>query len=159
MGLIKISDEQDRRALVEQYRIVTESINKLNDIRESANNFWTGLNGALIGTVAYVKDMQGVGQNPKNFFLITLVVLGMILSFAWFSFLQNVKKSVEIRNDMLIEMERYLPVKIFTFAIHVVGRKSGRGSLSLKEMIVPTLFFLAYLIFAITICFFPKILI
>ncbi|OJW50322.1 MAG: hypothetical protein BGO67_00125 [Alphaproteobacteria bacterium 41-28] len=158
MSFVKIYDEQDRRALVEQYRIVTDSVNKLNDIRETSNNFWTGLNGALLGTIAYVKDMQSVGESPKIFFLATLVFLGIIMSFFWLMFLMNVKKSIEIRNDILIEIERFLPVKIFTYAIHIIGRKSGKGSLSVKEMIAPILFLLGYVFFAIVLYLFPRIL-
>jgi hypothetical protein len=155
MGFIKVSDEQDRRALVEQYRMIMDSINKLNDVRETANNFWTGLNGALIGTIAYVKDMQSVGESPKFVFLITLIILGIIMSSSWIMFLENVKKNIDIRNEMLIEIERHLPAKIFTFAIHAI---SGRGSLSYKEMTVPILFLLGYIFFAIALYLFPRML-
>ena len=157
-SLIKIADEEDKRILVDQYKILTDSINKLNDIRESANNFWTGLNGTLIAAIAYVKDMQSIGESPKFLFLVTILFLGMILSLSWLVFLLNIKKNIDTLNDMLIEIEGYLPAKIFTFAICVLGRKSGRGSLSLKEMVVPILFILGYIFFAGMLYFYPKVL-
>ena len=41
--------EEDRKTLMEQYNLILESINKLNDVRETASNFWITINGTLIG--------------------------------------------------------------------------------------------------------------
>ena len=153
-----IQGEEDRKFLFEQYKVVTESLNKINEIRETANNFWTGLNGALISAVAYVKQMEDVGENPKQFFLWTIITVGFCMSMTWLSYLLTIKKSVDIRNNMLLEFEKYFPAKPFTIAIDKMGRKEGKGSLSFKEMRAPILFIAGYIFFAFTLLFYPRLL-
>lgn len=157
--LVTIKDAQEKTMLLEQYRILTESLNKTNDIRETSNNFWTGLNGAIVGVVAYVKDMQSIEGSPKQLFLWTLIIIGFFISAFWLRALAHIKKNIDTRNEMLIEMEKYLPAKIFTTALAILGRREGKSSLSLSEMKVPALFCLGYFIFALILLFYPSLVI
>ena len=155
---ILVTQEEDKKVLFEQYKIVVETLNKINEIRESANNFWTGINGALIAGIAYIRDAEGIEGAHKSYFIWTVIFVGIILSCSWLSYLSTIKKSVDIRNDMLIQFEKYFPAKVFTISISNIGRKEGAGSLSIKEMFVPALFLLGYIFFAIMSYFYPKIL-
>jgi len=156
--LITISGEEDKKFLFDQYKIITDSLNKINEIRETANNFWIGLNGVLISAIAYIKEMQNIGDSPKQLFLWTTIFLGVFMSLTWLSYLLTIKRSVDIRNNMLIEFEKYLPAKPFTIAIGLMGRRKGKGSLSFKEIRVPLLFLIGYIYFAFTILLCPRIL-
>lgn len=80
------------------------------------------------------------------------------MSISWINYLLTIKRSVDIRNEMLIEIEKNLPIKFITLAISKMGQKVGGSSLSYKEMIVPILFFIGYIFFAILIYFYPKVL-
>lgn len=157
--LIAINKEEDRKYLFEQYKLVVESLNKLNDIRETSNNFWTGLNGALIAGIAYLRDAEGIGGTQKLYFIWTALTLGIILSLSWLSYLSSIKRSVDIRNDMILQLEEYFPAKIFTVPISKVGRKEGGGSLSIKEMFVPGMFLIGYIFFSLTFYFYPSIIV
>lgn len=157
-SLINIRGEEDRKFLLEQYKVVTDSLNKINEIRETANNFWTGINGALMSAVAYIKQTQNIGENSKQLFLWTILILGLGMSFTWLSHLLTIKKSVDVRNNMLIEFEKYFPAQPFTIAINQMGRKNGRGSLSFKEMRAPILFIIGYIFFSITFLLYPRLL-
>lgn len=156
---IQIHQEEDKKLLFDQYRVVVESVNKINDIRETANNYWTGLNGAIIAGIAYLRDAEGISGSQKSYFIWTAIVVGLILSLSWLSYLSSIKKSIDIRNDMLLQFEQYFPAKIFTIAIAKMGRKAGKGSLSIKEMFVPGLFLIGYVFFAIAFYFYPRIII
>lgn len=156
---IQLEQEEDKKFLIEQYKVTIDSLNKINDIRESSNNYWTSLNGAIIAGIAYLRDAEGVSGIQKSYFVWTAITLGLILSSTWLSFLFSIKKSVDIRNEMLLQFEKYFPAKIFTISIYKMGRKNGSGSLSIKEMFVPALFLLGYIFFAITFYFYPRILI
>jgi len=156
---ITINSDDDKKYLLDQYKILADSLNKINDIREWSNTFWTGVNGALLGIVAYIKDVQNVSTDPKRLFLWTLILLGFFICLSWLNYLFTIKKSVDIRNNMLIEFEKYFPAKPFTVAISTMERKKGRGSLSLKEMTVPLLFLIGYTFFGMTLLIYPEVVV
>jgi len=158
-NLITVNNDDDRKLLIDQYKVITESLNKMNEIRETSNNFWTGTNAALMGAVAYFRDSDSLACSEKSYFILTIIFLGIVFSSSWLAYLLTIKKSVDIRNDMLIECEKYLPAKIFTVCINKMGRKQGWGSLSTKEMLVPSLFLLAYIFVAITMYISPRFLV
>jgi hypothetical protein len=158
-NLITVKDEEDRRLLSDQYKVLTESLNKMNEVREAANNFWTGVNGALMGAIAYFRDLDSLECTEKSYLILTLIFLGIVFSSSWLVYLVTIKKSVDIRNEMLVECEKYLPAKIFTVCTQKMSMKQGWGSLSTKEMLVPSLFLLAYISVAAFIYFAPKVLI
>ena len=72
-------EEVDRRIFFEQYKLIVESLNNINQVRESANSFWIGINAALIGTIAYIRDAEGMGGNAKPCLAYTLIFFGIIL--------------------------------------------------------------------------------
>lgn len=148
--LICLKNKEDKTILLEQYRILLESIHKLNDIRETANNFWIGINGALVATIAYVRDAKGACGDQKLFFLFTIVLLGFFLTSFWLSSLISIKNNIDIKNKLTAEIEEYLPAKIFTVTMkQKTGQKENWSALALKEMFVPLTFLLEYVIFAI----------
>jgi len=157
MDLVTSHNEKERILILEQYRILTESLNKSNENRESLNSFWITLNGATFAAISYVKDMQIAG-NPKNLFIWVAIVFGFIMSLFWIKALSDIKKSINIRNEMLIDIEKFLPVKVFTFSINKMGRKEEKGSLSATEKNIPILFCVGYFIIAVIISVYPNIL-
>jgi len=104
-NLISIKNPEDKKILFEQYKLITESLNKINEIREPANTFWTGLNGALIGAIAYLRDAEGFAGSQKSSFILTIIFLGVVFSSSWLSYLVTIKKSVDMRNDILIAIK------------------------------------------------------
>ena len=150
--------EEDRKTLMEQYKLLLESINKLNDVRETANNFWITINGVLIGMIAYIRDAESMGGDQKPFLLFTVLFCGFVLTLSWLSSLSSIKKNIEIRNDLTIELEKYLPAKIFTLLMIKTGRKENWSSMVLKEMFVPLSFLLGYIFFAALLCISPRVL-
>jgi len=155
---LSIKNDEDRKIIFEQYKIITESLNKINDLRETANNFWTGLNAAIIGMIAYIRDAETFCNTQKPMLIFVVIFFGFIMSCSWLSYLSTIKKSVDIRNDILIEIEEILPLKFFKLTIDKMGRKEGYSSLSLKEMLVPLLFLTGYIFFGVIVVIYPEIL-
>jgi hypothetical protein len=63
---------------------------------------------------------------------------------------------VEVRNGLLVELERYFPVKVFTRTFELSQRQEGKSSLTLKEMMVPLMFLFGYLFFGILLFWFTE---
>ena len=142
-------DPEDKKILFEQYKLLVDSINKTNDLRETGNNYWITVNTLGISAVAYIRDAQDLTQHQKPLVLWVIVLLGLTVCGIWFNFLATIKKRTEMNNNFLIEIEKYLPLKIFTKGLAISRRQEGENSLTFKEMIVPCLFLIGYLTFAI----------
>lgn len=158
IDFIDLKSMKEKNFILEQYKLLSGEVNKTNDNRESLNNFWITLNGAILGAISYIKDMQIDNPNPKSLFIWVLGIFGLTLSVCWLKALSSIKNNIDIRNEMLIEMEKFLPVKIFTTAFNVSGRRHGKGSLSSAEKSIPLLFCIGYVIIAIIFLLYPNIL-
>jgi len=153
---IKMEDSDDKKILLDQYKILVDTLNKTNDLREKSNDFWVSINTGLLGVFSYFRD-QFLLNVHHNLFLWTLLIIGFILCCTWLNTLIIVKKRIDMLNTMIIEMERHLPAKLFTIFILKMGRIKGKGSLTLKESIVPILFIIGYNVGAFILYFQPNL--
>lgn len=157
-GFVDLQDIKDKTLLLEQYRILSEQVNKISENRESLNNFWITLNGAIVGGISYVKDMQIDNPHPKNLFIWALVFFGFFLSIFWAQALGKIGKDIQIKNEMVMEMEKFLPAKIFTTSYQIKAKTREKGSLSSTEKNIPLFFCLGYFIVALVLLIYPNII-
>ncbi len=157
-GFVDLQDIKDKTFLLEQYRILSEQVNKISENRESLNNFWITLNGVIVGGISYIKDMQIDNPHPKNLFIWALVFFGFFLSIFWAQALGKIGKDIEIKNEMIMEMEKFLPAKIFTTSYQIKIKTREKGSLSSTEKNIPLLFCLGYVAVALILLIYPNIL-
>lgn len=154
---VEIIQEEDRKILLEQYKMLLDSINKINELRETANNFWIGINGAFIGIIAYVRDSSTIGGDQKTIFLYTIILLGFILTSFWLSSLITVKNNIETKNKMLVDLEKYFPAKIFTPTMDkATGKQENWSTIVFNEMFVPLTFLISYFFFGIFLYTVPR---
>jgi hypothetical protein len=142
---LTFKDQEARTLALEQYKLLVESINKSNDVRELSNNYWITVNALGVSAAAYIKDVQSLAHSHKPLLLWFIISLGIALCLSWLNFLITIKNNIETRNTLLIEIERYFPFKVFTKSIAISGRQQGKGSLTIKEMVLPCLFLISYL--------------
>jgi len=156
--LINLQNEEDRKLVLDQYKLILDSLNKINDVREASNNFWIGINIALLGAVSYIRDTRGIEDIQKHSFAFTIILTGIVVSICWVSYLVTIKKRINIRNKMATQIEKQLPVKFITIAANKKEKGMGASSLSYKEMAVPIFFLAGYLVFAFLIYIYPTII-
>lgn len=148
-------NDEDKNIAFDQYKILVESINKSNEIREASNNFWTTVNALGISAIAYIRDNQSVDSYHKPLVLWGMIALGIILCVSWISYLGTIKKTIDIRNRLLLEIEKFFPFRLFTILILQIGRQKSKRSLTTKETIIPYLFIIFYVSFGIFIFLYP----
>lgn len=148
-------NESDQRVTLEQYKILVDSLNKQNETRENSNNFWMGVNGIGISALAYLRDAASVAHHHKPILLFMLVVIGILFCMSWLSYLGTIKKSIEVRSGLLAELEKNFPNPLFSKIFIRSHERWGRAALTVKEMLVPCLFLMGYIFFAILLFFFP----
>lgn len=142
---------------LEQYKLLVNSLNSLNNSRETSNNFWITVHGLGISGLAYIRDTNMFPNDHKPVAILMIIFLGIMLCAVWYSYLSAVKYSVELRNKLLVAIEERFSIKIYTYIFESIGRSKGKGSLTSKEMFVPALFMILY-IAAGVLLFFPTFL-
>lgn len=152
--IIKNKDDEDKA--LEQYRLLSESIDYTSEIRESANNFWITVNSLLISGIAYLRGLESINRDQYAFLMWSSLILGTCLCYSWLSSLGNIKKSIDTRNQIMMEIEKFLPVKIFTSTLGQPENVENKSSITIKEMLVPCTFLLGYIFFAILLVWMPS---
>ncbi|MFN7710107.1 MAG: hypothetical protein ACK5O7_04015 [Holosporales bacterium] len=144
---VRIENTEDLKTALEQYKLMVDSIEKTNALRENANNFWTTVNALALSIIA--NTIQNTKEYPKVMLIIIFNILGVGLCFLWISYLFNLKRNIEVRNFMVSEVEKVLPIPYLTYALAKARRLEGHNSLTMREIVVPALFMASY--FALTI--------
>jgi len=153
---ISTQNESDQHTAFEQYKILVDSHNKLNEIRENSNNFWVATNGAGVSALAYLRDAQNIAHHHKPILLITIGMIGILFCVSWLSYLSTIKKAIEVRSGLLLDLEKNLPNAVFSkIFTRSDGEPWGKSTLTMKEMLVPSLFLMGYIFFAVLLFFFP----
>lgn len=144
------SDEDKNRAL-EQYRILCDTIAKSNEIRETSNNFWIAVNTFGVSVAGFLMNTDKLYGFLKTTLVVVVLVMGVVFCMSWFSSLLTIKRTIEVRNDLITEIEQYLPIKAFRHYFYYTGRQRGYNSLTARELMVPGAFLFAYAIFALVL--------
>ena len=148
--------EDQKRMVFDQYKILVDSINNSNIVRESSHNFWIAINGFALTGAAYIKDLETLPFTHKAFILWTVIGVGLVICVSWLNFLITLKRTIDIRNEVLVELEKYFPVKVFTFLFGMADFSTGKNSLTIRQMFVPLLFIVGYLFFAAILFLYPE---
>ncbi|OJX08264.1 MAG: hypothetical protein BGO76_03130 [Caedibacter sp. 38-128] len=142
--------------IIDQYKIMCDSINTNNQLREAANNFWVTVNSLGISSIAYIKDTSNLNSEQKPLIMWVLVFLGFTLCCSWLSYLKTIKKTIDQKHTLLLVMEQYLPLPIFQNLLQKARPDKNKNSLTIREMFVPISFLLGYIFLGVILIFFNK---
>ncbi len=151
---ISVRNTEDKKIALEQYKIIADSINSTNAVRESSNNFWITVNSLLVSVVAYLRGIEGL-REQQEILIWSALILGVGLCVSWLSSLISIKSYNNIRDGMLVEIEKSLPVKIFTASYGATLSDKNKRSLTIREMFVPCMFVIGYFIFMVLLFWAP----
>jgi hypothetical protein len=56
--LVEALEEKDKARVFEQYKLLVDSLNNTNQVRENSNNFWMAVNGLGLTAIAYIIDLR-----------------------------------------------------------------------------------------------------
>lgn len=151
-----VDSPEERNMAFEQYKIIFDSINQLNTVRETANQFWVVVNTVAVSGISYLKGLHDLETDNRTFLLITLLLLGCLICGCWLQYLWNIKSHIEIRFQILKELEIHLPMKAFIKLSERVERKVGSGNLTVQQIFIPAIFIAGYIIIAVLLFIFPS---
>ncbi len=130
-------------ALFELYLATAE---KVSDRRAQANAWMLSVNSAIVALYGYLQsDKSAVSAGEKAIWLWAIPAAGVIVCLAWTALLASYRKLNRAKFEVLMQIEKDLPVPLFTRERDAY-QKDKRRSLSSIETAIPVCFILLYAI-------------
>lgn len=128
-------------ALFELYLATAE---KVSDRRAQANAWMLSVNSAIVALYGYLQaDKMAVDADQKAVWLWAIPAGGAIVCLAWAALLASYRKLNRAKFEVLMQLEKDLPVSLFTLERDAYQRDK-RKSLSHIETAIPSCFFMLY---------------
>src|SRR5689334_17256545 len=100
----------DRSTILELYKIALEMADKNSERRHTTNNFFLGLNAAMITLLGYFAGRQaGI---PEELFVF-LPPVGIITSYLWFRLIESYRQLGTAKFAVIHELESQLPAQLY----------------------------------------------
>ena len=130
---------------LEQYRMYLYIFNNTNDRRQKSNEFFLGLNTAIIGILGYVETK--VILNTSVVF--TLVpIIGIAICYCWYEFINSYKQLNRAKFAVIHNLEKKLPATLFSTEWEILGKGTNKKKyvpFSKIERKIPIIFTILYI--------------
>lgn len=136
--------------LFEQYKIYLESIEKISDRRQSANNYFITINLALISLIGLTAQIKEV--NNLSGVKILLSIVGIIVCIIFWFLIRAYKQINTGKFNVVHKIEENLPLSLYKYEWEVLGKGQKINiyfPFSHIERWIPIVFGLVYLILGI----------
>ena len=147
MELINKDNKGISDALLEQYKLYVEMMDKVSERRGNANSFFITLHTVVLGIIGIN------GFNVEKYWLL-IVILGLILSYVWGYLLQSYKLLNTGKFEVIHEMEKELPMNMYAYEWEILDYGKNRAKywpISHLERTIPIVFAMVYIVFGICI--------
>jgi hypothetical protein len=132
---------------MEQYRLYLHVFNNTVDRRHKSNEFFLGINTALIAIIGYVEAKGTVLTSPIIFVIVPLI--GVALCVVWHKIIHSYKLLNRAKFKVIHSLERNLPAALFETEWELLGRGHDHKKywpLSQIEKTIPLIFIVLYLV-------------
>ena len=148
-GLGASTNTSDQSMVLDLYRLVLETTERLEDRRQNLHAFFLSVNTLLLGAVGVV-GKQGLGKSDRGLLLIVpaIALLGVFLCQTWRRQVQSYGQVRRSKFAILEALERGLPAAPFV-AEWISLRQRDYESFTESESRVPVGFLMAYVVAAV----------
>lgn len=115
-------DGRTQQSLVDQYRLLVESSERVVSRRQTANTFFLSINSALLifaGVLLREGDLSSVMAGAGG---IGLSVIGFFINFAWRRMVISSRQLNEAKFKIIHLLEQHLPATVFAAEWDALGR-------------------------------------
>lgn len=130
---------------LEQYRIYLHIFNSTTDRRNKSNEFFLGLNTAIIGVLGYL-ETKGLNDSSSVIFLFAPLV-GIAICYCWYQIIISYKMLSRAKFSIIHNIEEKLPLSLFKTEWELLGRGidfSKYRKISSIEKNIPIVFIILY---------------
>lgn len=132
---------------LEQYRIYLHIFNSTNDRRQKSNEFFLGLNTAIIGMIGYLETKSELHHDSVVFFIAPLVGIG--ICFCWYRIIRSYMQLHRAKFKVIHNLEHKLPAALYETEWEILGKgkdPTRYRRLSSIEKNIPVIFTVLYLL-------------
>lgn len=143
----KIKDSKDPYVdyCLEQYRIYLHVFNSTNERRQKSNEFFLGLNAAIIGILGYVETKT---IPNANIIFMLVPFLGISIGYCWYKIIKSYSQLNKAKFKVIHTIEQKLPITLFETEWHILGKGKNIQKyypLSDTEKLIPVTFMALYI--------------
>lgn len=135
--------------LLEQYRIYLHIFNSTNDRSQKSNEFFLGLNAAIIGILGYVETKT---LPHENIIFMLIPFIGISISYSWYKIINSYSILNRAKFKVIHKMEERLPVDLFAkewATLNDIKNEKKYVSFSRIERNIPITFIVLYIVILI----------
>lgn len=136
--------------LLEQYKIYVNATEKISDRRQKTNEFFLGLNTALVTLLGFI--FTKTNQSEMVYVLSLASFAGGTVCYLWYRIIRSYKGLNSGKFKIIHAIEERLPLALYDTEWEVVGRGKNKKiywPFSHIELIVPQIFMIIYLLFLV----------
>jgi len=134
----------DSRLLLEQYKLLVGSAEKISELRQKMNAFYLSINSLIIGLSGYLSISATILGILGS-------VLGVLIAFIWGKNIESYRQLNSAKFKVITEMEEKLPFAMYKKEYFLINKK--HKTLTSVEKKIPWAFILLYLvIFVLSVC-------
>jgi hypothetical protein len=138
---------------LEQYRIYIHIFNSTSERRSRANEFFLGLNTAIIGVLGYLETKSSEVNTSVIFMFAPLV--GIAICYCWYQIIVSYKQLHKAKFAVIHNIEEKLPIALFKTEWEFLGKGKDftkYRKISSIEKNIPIIFIILYaVIFSVNI--------
>lgn len=131
---------------LEQYRIYLHVLNTTSERRFKSNEFFLGINTAIMGILGYL-EVKGPIDQPLIFTMVPFV--GIAICFTWYKIIYSYRQLNRAKFKVIHSAEKKLPLGLFSTEWEILGKgkdKNKYRTLSGLEMGIPLIFMMLYML-------------
>jgi hypothetical protein len=151
MNLFNISEKQYgteyKNHLLQQWVTCVEMSNNVSERRINVNNFFITLNTAIVAFIKFQIEYSSL----------FLSLVGIIVCILWLYNIENYKKLNTVKYDIILEIEKNLPVKPFDYEWDLIGRGKDKRKYKIFAKIEKAISYVFIFLYGISILY-PLIL-
>ncbi len=132
---------------LEQYRMYLHIFNSTSDRRNKVNEFFLGLNTAIIGAIGFLETKNLTGGN--SIILIFAPFVGIAICYSWYQMILSYKKLNRAKFAVIHSIEEKLPLSLFKTEWELLGKGNDPHKytkLSSIEKKIPMTFIVLYIL-------------
>ena len=142
-------NEDDLRALVDQYRFYTRSADGVSDRRSKTNAYYVSVTGGVLVLAAKLGDGVVPESRSQALGLILIGIVGILVCLIWAANVSSFRKLNTAKFKVLHEMEQRLPFPCYDREWQLLGRGADRKKyfqLTRVEQILPLALTIPYVL-------------
>ena len=140
--------------LFEQYKIFIQSVEKISDRRQQANNYFITINTALISLIGFSFQIKFFDGIPWIKFF--LAFIGIIICVIFWYLIRSYKQINTGKFAIIHEIEKYLPLALYKYEWKILGEGKDKKKyypFSHIELWIPCVFGLVYFSFGVILLY------